>query len=227
MVIREEHSLERFALRHGLTALPITVDEDADGSLTYTVYGRLVQRVRRFEHECASPFDEASVRALCDIAEPLMRRCGYVLREDCGVLLKYSTSKPLPCCDGDFVILKTNSELARYESDTTLWRLELDDDDAADVICAVLENGRIVAFAGINDIGGDGIYEINVECAPHCRRRGYATRCVRGIAAYLFESAHAESVRYVCRAENTASVKTALSAGLEYIGRSLAIVYER
>lgn len=227
MVIREDRAVERFSLRHGMTALPISVEEDVHGKMTYTVYGKLCRKVKAFEKAEKCPFDDDGMRELAALAEPLMKKRGFALRDECTLLLNYSAKTPLPYPDTDCVILKTNAELALYEADTTLWRLELNDDVDADVISAVIENGRLVAFAGVNDIGTGCDYEINVECAAQYRRRGFATSCVRGLVNYLFESADASTVKYICRTSNTASVNTAKRAGLEYTGRSLTLVYDR
>lgn len=228
MVIRAEKAFERFSLsKYGMTALPIAVRESTDGELTYTAYRGLLRRLRAFERSGTDPFSPDGITRLYELAEPLMRRRGYTAREGEEIILDYAAHAPLPKSECETIIIKDSVGLEKYELDTTSWRLELDADDPADVICAVIRGGHLVAFAGVNDIASDDSCEINVECAAPYRRRGYAVACVRGLCNYLFEALHAECVTYKCRLGNLASVKTAERAGFTPVGRSFTLIYDR
>lgn len=228
MVIRAEKDFERFSLsKNAFTALPISVYESADGVITYTAYKKLIRKVKAFEKSNTSAFCEVGMSQLYKIAEPLMRSHALKARNEENIILEYATYKALPQSEHKTVIIKTNKELSEYNTTTTLWRLEIDDDCTADVICAVIADGQIAAFAGINDIAENSTYEINVECGIQYRRRGYAVACTRDLCKYLFEKAAAKCVTYRCRAENIASAKTAERAGFSYVGRSMTLVYDR
>lgn len=228
MVTRAEKAFERFSLsKYGMTALPIAVRESTDGRLTYTAYRGLLRRLRAFERSGTDPFSADGIKHLYELAEPLMRRHGYTAREGEEIILDYAAYAPLPKGECETVIIKNSTQLAEYEPDTTSWRLELDADDPADVICAVIKDGHLVAFAGVNDLASDDSCELNVECAAPYRRRGYAVACVRGLCNYLFETLHVECVTYKCRLGNRASVKTAESAGFAPVGRSFTLIYDR
>jgi len=228
MVKRADKFFERFSLsRHGLIALPVSISESTDGSVTYEVYKKLVKKITTFENSGTDPFSEVGVSNLRETTDTLMKKYKYSAGPRTEILFEYRADSPLPEGNVPTVILKTNAEISEYGADTTLWNLEVEDTDECDVICAVIENGRIAAYACVDDIAdGDGV-EITVECAPAYRCRGYASSCVSGIANYLFGNTSTNAVVYKCRSSNAASKRCAEKSGLKYIGRSLTLVYER
>lgn len=228
MVTRADKFFERFSLsRHGAMAIPISIFESSGGTVTYEVYKKLMRKIRSFEKSAADPFSDEGILHLREIADGYMKKYMYTATDRCEILLEYKADFPLPDSSVCTVILKTNAEISAYGADTTLWNLEVDDEDVRDVICAVIENGRIAAYACVNDIADDDGLEITVECAPAYRCRGYASSCAVGITNYLIKEASASAVHYKCRSTNIASRKCAEKAGFTYTGRSLTLVYER
>jgi len=99
-------------------------------------------------------------------------------------------------------------------------------DDGEDVIFAVVENGRILAYAGMNDVlYNDGSVEISVETAPDERRKGYGISCVYELLKYLLDKGIC--VRYKCALSNCASSALAEKCGFELEGIRFSYVCER
>lgn len=223
-----EADFESFSLdEDSMFALPISISQDSVGEVTVTSY-RVCEDISRelcsrFEGEL---FSEVATSEMRKRLTPLMERYSLYPTEETGDVLLELRADKANGYSGTAVILATNEEICRYPADTTLWRLEVDDEDPLDVVSAVIEDGRIVAFAAVNDIAEDGAAEINVECAVGARRRGYATESVRALTDYLLTSG-ADSVSYVCRERNVASVKTALKSGFKLTGKSINFVFYR
>ena len=227
MVIIADKAFEKFSLgRAGFTALPLTVSEKCERGVTYTCYKKLQKAFCALEKECSDPFSADSLISFRAVTDPFMKKYGYSF-DSADTILEYEASAPLPKGKVRTVILNTNVEIGKYPADTTLWTLEVDDGDDADVICAVIKNGRIVSYASVNDIADEGGYEITVECAPSSRRCGYASSCSADLASYLISSCKAGAVYYKCREENEGSRKTAERAGFTYTGKSRSFVYVR
>ena len=126
----------------------------------------------------------------------------------------------------EYIILHTNDEISAFDAYTTGWCLEVDDEDPADVICAVIVDGKVAAFACVNDVSEYG-YEVTVECAPTFRCRGFGSTCAYGLAKHVLDTYPDETVSYVCREKNTASVKTARRAGYVPTGKRRDYVFYR
>lgn len=228
MVTRADKFFERFSLsRNGTMALPVSISENAEGSVTYEVYKKLVKKTADFEKSGTDPFSADGLTQLREIADAYMKKYKYTASGRTEILFEYRADSPLPEGSVQTVILKSNGEISAYGADTTLWNLEVDDEDSCDVICAVIENGRIAAYACVDDIQDEDGVEVTVECAPAYRCRGFASSCTARLINYLLGEGLTNAVHYKCRSTNTASRKCAEKAGLKYAGRSLTLVYER
>lgn len=99
-------------------------------------------------------------------------------------------------------------------------------DDGEDVVFAVVENGILRAYAGMNDVVySDGSVEISVETGPDCRRRGFGSACVLSLVEYLVSKGR--TVRYKCSKENAASSSLAKKCGFLLEGKRFSFVCER
>ena len=99
-------------------------------------------------------------------------------------------------------------------------------DDGEDLIFAVVENGCILAYAGMNDVlYDDGSVEISVETAPDERRKGYGAACVAALVNHLLNKGIA--VRYKCAEENTPSSCLAEKLGFALEGKRKSFVFEK
>ena len=224
----EEYSLSE----DGMMALPLTLREDGEGSVTAESYALTLSKVKdAVESSGGSLLTTEAHEALMKALVPEMKRHGYCSVPETGdVLLEFihdaATLAETDAPPAEYVILNTNDEISSYGAYTTAWCLEVDDDDPADAVCAVIVHGKIAAFACINDVSEYG-YEVTVECAPEYRGRGYGSACAYGIARHVLEAYPDESVSYVCREKNKASVKTARRAGYISSGRRRDYVFYR
>lgn len=158
---------------------------------------------------------------------PIMDELDYESDGDaCRVHLEYrsdrpDTSKILPECE----IIDTLDGID-YDESLPLDEFALAPDDPIDRMAVIKDGGKIVCFAGLNDISADdGFAEITVECAPDYRNRGYGVSCVAKLTEYLISIG--EQVEYICSDENEASKKTAVSAGFELYKTVLPFVCYR
>lgn len=99
--------------------------------------------------------------------------------------------------------------------------IELEGD--GDVIFAVVGDGRILSYAGVNDYTDDvNSLEINVETAEDCRRCGYASAAASALCEHILCSG--KKAAYKCSAENAASSALAEKCGFELMGRRYSYV---
>ena len=92
-----------------------------------------------------------------------------------------------------------------------------------DVIFAVVGDGRILSYAGVNDYTDDvNSLEINVETAENCRRCGYASAAASALCEHILCSG--KKAAYKCSAENAASSALAEKCGFELAGRRYSYV---
>lgn len=229
MVSYEDKAFEKFSLgRDGELALPVCLLKRKNGEISVITYRKTGNIVKRFlKKSKLDPLSEEAVTELRLMLDPTMEKYGYFFDEKSEYVLEFEATSPKLISSVETVIFKTNEEVRKHPADTTLWNLEVDDEDEADVICAVIKDGRIAAFAAINDISDDGGLELNVECAPSHRKQGFASSCAAGLANYLISEGLTSKVNYKCRKSNEASRKTALRAGFEFTGERFTFVYRR
>ena len=222
MTVFEDKRLEDFSLSEGHIAVPVDV-EITDG-VKITLYSIFSGASEAIEEKVKCGIDGAR-EYLTDLLCPVMKTYGFEPDEALGeTLYTFRTEKPLEG-KAETVILKTNEEISGYKADTSMWRLEVDDDDPFDVICAAVRDGHIVSAATANDLYDESEVEINVETAPPFRNQGLASACAAGLARYLLTETDATAVIYKCRESNAASYKTALSAGFKLVGREIPFVF--
>lgn len=99
-------------------------------------------------------------------------------------------------------------------------------DDGEDVIFAIVEDGKLLSYAGMNDmIYADGSVEISVETAPQARRRGFGLLCVDALVGHLLSKGI--TVRYKCARSNVASSALCEKYGFRLEGERISLVFER
>lgn len=89
------------------------------------------------------------------------------------------------------------------------------------IVYSVIENNKIVSLAHAHKTGKyqDIVADIGVDTSKDFRKKGYARECVNSVARHVIERG-GESV-YSCSPNNTASIRTALSAGYKPYGKIL------
>lgn len=213
MIRREEFDFEQEILNDSHIAVPFQVTKTADGKLDLLVYSFAVKTAEEFEKTYgADPFTEEARAYLTEKLTPLMAQFGFDADDAMErVHLEYrcdapETGKILPDCE---LIDSLDGE---EWDDLPLDEFDLDPENPLDRMAVIRKNGKIVCFAGLNDISEeDGLLEVTVECEEDCRRKGYGASCIAKITEYLLGLG--EDVKYICADDNTASAKTAESAG--------------
>ena len=225
-IVYEDADLEEFALgEESDVAVPISVSKDEDGAVTVTVYSRFAKEAEEFAKQFGDdPFSAQALDFIDRVFAPPMREYGFRYeREYDQTVLTFTSSGKTERPD-NAVCIGTQAELEKYEF-LTARDFEIDDGDPCDAAFAVIEDGKIVSVAAVNDYSDDGSVEINVETAPAFRGRGFASDAVSALASYL--EGLGERVTYKCRESNAASVKVAEKAGMKYAGKAFYYVCYR
>ena len=215
MIRLEEREFEELVINSGYdVAVPVEVFLYEDGrGLEIVSYSFTEKFAREFEEKFSSdPFSREAREFLYLRLTPIMDELEYSSRQSAErsfIEFRRGERTVEPCCECE-IISTLDGEVW---DELPLDEFALDEEDPVDRMAVVKADGKIVCFAGLNDeIDGDGICEITVECDPAYRCCGYATACVTALADYL--ESLGKHVKYVCRDTNEASVRTAHKAGL-------------
>lgn len=231
MVVFEDRELEEFVLSgQSCYAVPIEVFVPADGSeATVTAYSGCADTARRIDDVLGKRIRYADVKndiqkELTAFAESIGYR--YFASEN-ETMLEYSIDNISQLKSKDMSGLcrkiTTDSELSRLCKNSGC-DIELSGED--DVIFAVVTDGIIEAYAGVNDTENGGITpEISVETAPASRRKGYGTACVTALVSHLLENCRC--VLYKRAKNNAASAALAEKCGFTLEGTRYSFVCEK
>ncbi|MBQ4353876.1 MAG: GNAT family N-acetyltransferase [Clostridia bacterium] len=228
MAIRyEDPEFEKEILEGGsCLAVPAEIslsDEDGAQLLVYSICSETAQE---FSADYSSdPFSDEAIAFLNSRLAPEMEKWGFTLTDARShAYLEFRCSKPdtakiLPDCE---IIASLDRE--KWDN-LELDEFELDESDPTDRMAVIRRKGKIVCFAGLNDLSEDGLFELNVECEEAYRRKGFAASCIAALTAYLLGLG--EDVKYVTSVQNEASRKTAQAAGFRLYKKVLPFVCHR
>ena len=214
MIVLEDPGLEESVFAQDCPlAVPAEITAEEDGGLTLLVYSFCAETARAFEKRFSDrPLSGEAIAWLRDELAPKMLSLGY---DECDVdsypLYDYRPDRlrrdaVLPGCE---IISSLDGE--RWDG-LPLDEFSLDPADPADRMAVMREDGRIVCYAGINDISAEeGCAELTVECEEAWRRRGYGASCTAMLAGLLLSLGR--PVQYVTSHLNVPSVKCAERAG--------------
>ena len=227
MIRLEEKELEKYILEEDChIAMPFELNRKG-GENEIITYSFTEKTAEEFEKRyCENPFSDEAKKFLLDELTPIMEKIGY----DCTGALdrvhyefrcaEADTSKILPDCE---IIDTLDGE--KWD-DIPLDEFALDSEDENDRMAVIRRDGKIVCFAGLNDISeDDGCPEITVECEEGYRMNGFAASCVAMLTDYLISLGM--DVKYICTEDNTASVRTASAAGFKLYDKCLPFVCYR
>lgn len=229
MIIREDSEFEKMVVEEEYhIAVPVQILQYADGRTEYLVYSFCEKTAETFDRTFADPLAPEALAWLADALKPVMTELGYET-EDFGVHIhrEYRISK-LPAAEESTPPVELLAELTDTDRENGMEVLEefdLDPDNPDDRMTVIREDGRIIAFAAVNDMQEDSIIEITVECDPAYRRKGYGKACVIALTRYFME--RGQDVKYLCDEDNRASMATAESAGFTLYSRVAPMVYYR
>ncbi len=230
MIVPEDTHFEREVFRQGSpVAVPAELTVGADGGLKILAFSFAVPACEAFEREYGDdPLSEDALKSLTDALSPLMLARGY---DECDTadypLLDYRPGAVSSGIDTGGVTLIDTLDGEEWDEGLPLEEFALDPAMPADRMAVVRDGeGRIVCFAGLNDISEDeGFCELNVECAERYRGRGFGPACTALLTAYL--TGLGERVQYVTSCRNAPSVRCAEKAGLVLANRVFPVVFRR
>jgi len=215
MVRLEEREFEELVINSGYdVAIPVEVFlYEGERGLEIVSYSFTENIAHEFEENFASdPFVREAREFLYAKLTPIMDELEYSSRQSAErsfIEFRRGETAAEPHHECELISTLDGEEWDELPLD----EFELDADEPTDRMAVVKEDGKIVCFAGLNEeIDGDGMAEITVECDPAYRGRGYATACVITLADYL--ESLGKRVKYICRDTNEASIKTAHKARL-------------
>lgn len=232
MIRLEDYKLEREVMDKRLhIALPfdMTIYENASTEETridLLVYSFCETIAKEFLHRFAGdPLGDEAARWLREQINPFME--GYETADTDCHYLEFHTYD-LPCREtapAQFTMTLTPEDYANADPSIELDAFEIEEDNPDDGMALVRENGKIIAFAAVNDVQEDALIEINVECAPEYRRRGYGLACTACLTRHF--NAMGKGVKYICDTDNIASMQLARKAGFDLISTRFPLVYYR
>ncbi len=231
MIVTEDPGFEKAVFAEGSPiAVPVQLTVPADGGeMKILAFSGAAEICRRFEELYASdPLSEEAIAFLCRELSPVYAPFGYdeIDGEDYP-LFDFRPGEgytPLPAPDCEIV---PTLDGERWDEDLPLDEFRLDPGDPLDRMAVVRDgDGRIVCFAGLNDISEDeGFCELSVECAPAFRGRGFGPACASQLTAYLL--ARGAKVQYVTSCRNEESVRCAEKAGFTLANAVYPIVFRK
>lgn len=225
MIRLEEKQLEEQVISTGYhIALPFELNRTADGELDLLVYSFCEKIAREFEEKFADdPFGDEAQAFLYEKISPLMQAMDYDC-EDALQQIHFEYHAPADLSMDGLCECSLIDDLTGEAFDNLpLDEFTFDENDPCDKMAVVRRDGKIVCYAGLNDISeSDGFYEITVECEENYRGNGYAKACVAYLAKHILSCG--ENVKYVCTSDNVASQKTAEAAGFRLYKTCLPFV---
>ena len=210
----EDRELEDFILEEGDTAVPLEIyrGEQAD-QYDILVYPCCLPTVLPILESGADLFDRAVLESLARNLDPLLDSFSFVPSPD-GI-----------CQIFEFKIDSPSDVPASLILPDTAIFLPTEDSEEESVSACHIADGKQVAEAAPNDYSDDDSVEIHVQCLPEYRGKGYASSCVAKLAEYYTKNGN--SVRYLCRVQNKASLRIAEKCGFTLQGKRVSFVYYR
>ena len=229
MIVLEKPEFEKTVFaEESPIAVPVEMTVYADGGLKLLCYSMAADLCRAFEERfAADPLSPDAVDFLLSGLRPMMEPFGYDEIDTADYpLLDYRPGDSLPADTAPAVLIDTLDGESWHE-DLPLDEFALDPGNPVDRMAVVRdEEGRIVCFAGLNDISEDeGFCEMNVECAEEWRGHGFGPACTALLTKYLTDLG--ERTQYVTSHLNAPSLRCAEKAGLTPCARIFPTVFRK
>ena len=226
MIVLEDRGLEE-AVSDGMMCYAVPAEVSLSGNgLSVTAYSFTKSACERYEKRYGGdPFGPEARRFLLRSVRGSMAEIGYVPSDE---PFRMSVRMVFEGADGkkqEEAELISSLDGEEWEEELGLEEFVIDGSVPEDRMAVVRDNGRIVCFAGLNDTGDDGgDMEITVGCAESFRRHGYGSRCAGTLARHL--ASLGKRPVYVADEDNTASLRTAESAGFRRESRIMTVLFE-
>lgn len=224
-ITEEDKELEMFVAEgEADIAVPFETSRDSMGNLSVTVYPSCRHVAEQFCKTFAEdPFSSEADSFLKSELVPRMDRLGYQHDSRASELILLYKTTENATREREAAVLLAPGEI--FPSALT-FQPEAEADDPLTFCAVVIEEGKIVSAAQINDLSFDeDLPEINVETTVAYRGRGYAASCTRVLAGELLK--YYPGVLYSLRERNKASASVAERAGFQKIGERRSFVCYR
>lgn len=210
---------EAFVLENGWdTVIPVSFTYTPGEGTVLTAFPQVESLARAFllAHG-EDPTSDEALAFLFDGLAPYMKKWGYHddrFRDRWGYILRAGADAALPDLPVQAVCLTEKDE---RENDTTYDLAATC--EAGCLAYGVKEGGRVVSLAVTHEPTEEGqtMVEVGVETVPAARKKGYATASLAALTKEL--TACGLTVEYRCQRYNTASYRTAVSAGFCEVGK--------
>ena len=206
MIRLEEREFENEIINGSHIAVPFEVTKRADGTLDLLVYSFAEKIAEEFEEKFAdNPFSEQAKTFLMEKLAPVMEE--FEFDTDSAIDRVHWDYR---CSSPDLSRILEDCEListldGEEWEDLPLDEFELDPENPLDRMAVIRRDGKIVCFAGLNDISEeDGCLEVTVECAEDYRKCGYGASCIAKITKYLLDLGEELIVYCGCSSKHTA-----------------------
>ncbi len=226
-IIFEDGELEEIAMSGGMcVTVPFEISLGEENSVTvFSVFENVASEYA--EKYGDAPLSDEALSFVYRSIAPAMDKAGYEAAPmGSGHLVSFVADKTIdmPEANEQIPVIKIEkiSDFSSFEIPSSMVP-EVDDDDPSDVYFVIVQGGRIVSFAGVNDLSDDGAIEINVETDDGFKKKGYGKAVVAALIKYLV--CLGERVRYCCNVSNVASVKIAKGLGLCFEKETSSFVY--
>lgn len=219
MIYTEDADFVNFTLTDGEIAVPFSVTKPQDGPCSITVYAPFLGIAEEFERlYTEDPFTDSAVAFLKEHLTEPMHRYGFKLSRDIDNRIRTFLIRDVGEVHSDICLANTRIVSGADDLEAlvnlTTHAIEMDADDPDDISAIAVENGKIIAYATLNDVfEGEDFLEISVECALGYRGQGYASSCAAALAKELATRGY--TVSYKCRHTNAASARVAMKAGFK------------
>jgi len=231
MIVFENKEIEAGVLSGELCfAVPIEIFSTVNGEEIITTYGFCKEQAERFYNVYRGRLlSEEALESAEKIFSEVADNIGYKrIRNENEMMLEYvfTPGMQMPKANKEIKVHKISSNAVLEEiCAASGCDIEIAD-DGEDIIFAVVENGILRAYAGMNDVFyPDNSVEISVETAPDCRRRGLGSACVLSLVEHLISKG--KTVRYKCSEANSASSALAEKCGFFLEGKRFSFVCEK
>ncbi len=231
MTVIENEELEKSVLK-GISciAVPVEVFVQSKEEPVVTTYSFCAEAARKWEERHKD--DLLSAKAVSDLKREfaaIAENIGYrYFESENEYMLEYEFTPDMHVAniDNGVKVHKISSNAVLRElCAASGCDIEIAD-DGEDVLFAVVEDGIICAYAGMNDVFyDDNSVEISVETAPDQRRKGYGLACVAALIEHILMTGR--TVRYKCSGDNVPSSALAEKCGFALSGERFSFVCEK
>lgn len=229
MVLFEDKELEESVMSgESCIAVPVEIFKDRNGKTVILTYSVFEDAARELEKSFDDLLSEDALSFIDEKIKGEMKKLRYVhMPHEYEFMTEY---KLTPGCsvnrfENEYVTAIRDNATLQKLCENSVCDIEMDDGED-DVIYAVVKDGEILSYAGINDLDrGETSVEISVETAPDYMNMGYGSASVSALCDELLKKG--KNVLYKTAKTNKPSIALAEKCGFEYTGERYSYYCEK